>query len=88
MKTACITALAVTIMFGGIAIAADAPVQARPAANFEQRKADHLKRVDERIAHLQEERACIQAAANHDALKACHDKFRSEIRQDRMNRGK
>ena len=37
-------------------------------SRFEEKKAEHLKRLDER-------RACIQAAKNHDEMKACGDKF-------------
>lgn len=77
------TQLAVFVLlaaFTGLASAAD--------NNIEQKKAEQLKRVDERIAHLQEERSCIQAATTHDALKACHEKFRNEIKADKAGRKK
>lgn len=79
MKTF-ITVMAITAAFTGQALAAD--------TNIELKKTEQLKRVDERIAHLQEERACIQAAATRDALKACHDKFKSEIAADKASRKK
>ncbi|MBT0666058.1 hypothetical protein KI809_17230 [Geobacter pelophilus] len=56
--------------------------------NFDQKKTAQLKRVEERIIHLQEERACIQAAGNQEALKACHEKFRNEVKTDKANRRK
>jgi hypothetical protein len=52
--------------------------------HFEQKKAEVLKHIDQRIARNQEERACVQAAANHDALKACREKFKAEMKSDRQ----
>jgi hypothetical protein len=79
MKTAMIAA-AVSILFAAPAFAADnAPQPKGPGPNFEQRKAEILKRIDERIARNQEERACVQAAQNHNDIKACRDKFKSEF---------
>jgi hypothetical protein len=43
--------------------------------SFEQRKAQQLKRVETRIAHLQEQRTCISAATNEDAIQACGNGF-------------
>ena len=43
--------------------------------SFEQRKAQQLKRVETRIAHLQEQRTCISAATNEDATQACRERF-------------
>ncbi len=77
MKTL-IAAMVMTAAFPGLAASAD--------TNIEQRKADQIKRVDERIAHLQEERACILAAATQESLKACHEKFKNEIKADKANR--
>ncbi len=50
-----------------------------PGPNFEQIKAETLKRIDGRIARNQEEKTCVQAAKNHEDLKACHDKFMAEF---------
>ena len=36
--------------------------------NFEQMKVDHLKKLDERMNSLQQEKTCAQAAKNHDDL--------------------
>jgi hypothetical protein len=78
-------AMAVSILFAAPAIAADNAPQAKgPDQNFEQRKADILKRIDERIARNQEEKACVEAAKNHDDLKACREKFKAEIMEQRQ----
>lgn len=83
--TTIVAGMAAVTLLAASASAADMAVQ---GGNFEQKKAEQLKRVDERITHLQEERTCIQSASNHDTLKACHEKFRTEIRQDKINRKK
>ena len=54
--------------------------------NFEAKKAKVLKHIEQRIAHNTEEKACVQAAASHEALKACREKFRSEMKDDRKGR--
>jgi len=45
------------------------------AANFEQRKSERLRRLDQRIEHLRDERSCIQGATTQDDLKTCREKF-------------
>lgn len=49
--------------------------------SFEQRKARQLKRVETRIAHLQEQRTCISAATNEDAIQACRERFQPAKRR-------
>jgi hypothetical protein len=84
MKTAMIAA-AVSILLAAPAFAADnAPQTKGPGPNFEQRKSEILKRIDERIARNQEEKACVQAAQNHNDIKACRDKFKSEFQEQRQ----
>ncbi len=51
--------------------------------NFEQIKADHLKRLGDRINSLQEEKVCAQAAKNQDDLKACWSKHKGEMKEQR-----
>ena len=83
MKTVMI-AMAVSILFAAPAFAADdAPQFKGPGPSFEQRKSDILKHIDERIARNQEEKTCVQAAKNHDDLKACREKFKAEVLQQR-----
>jgi hypothetical protein len=84
MKTSMI-AVAVSILFAAPAFSANNAPQTRgPGPNFEQRKSEILMRIDERIARNQEERACVQAAMNHNDLKACRDKFKSELQDQRQ----
>ncbi len=41
-----------------------------------QKKAEILAHIDQRIANSQAERACVQAAASHDDMRACREKYR------------
>jgi len=85
MKTT-MMAVCVSILFAVPAFAADTDPQTKaPGLNFEQQKADILKRIDERIARTQEEKSCIQAAKNHGDVGACRDKVEAEIRKQRQN---
>lgn len=68
--------LAVTVSVAGFTIAAAAQTALPRPADFENRKAAQLKRIDQRIARLQEARSCIQNANNEDAVKACGEKLR------------
>jgi hypothetical protein len=78
-------AVAVSILFAAPVLAADNTPQPRgPGANFEQRKSEILKRIDDRIARNQEEKGCVQAAKNHDDLKACREKFKAEVQEQRQ----
>ena len=43
--------------------------------NFEQRKAEVLKRIEERLASAQQMKACIESAKNREDAKACREKF-------------
>lgn len=76
-----IVSLVVAGLFAVPAFAIDnAPVPKAPVQNFEQHKAEILKRIDERIARSQEEKICIQAAQNQNDIKVCRDKIREEVR--------
>jgi hypothetical protein len=82
MKSAVIAAAAMlSMIFAGLTFAVD---DIQPAAgtapNFEQMKADHLKKLDDRINSLQEEKACAQAAKNPDEMKACRLKHWGEMK--------
>jgi hypothetical protein len=46
-------------------------------ADFEQRKAEQLRRLDQRLSRLRDERACVQAAASQDALKSCRQQLKA-----------
>lgn len=43
---------------------------------FNDVKEKMIKGIDARIANLSEAKACIQGAANKDALKSCREKMR------------
>jgi hypothetical protein len=58
------------------------------AVSFEQRKADVLKNIDERMARMQEDKACVQAAANQEELKACWVKRQQEMETKRGEMGR
>jgi hypothetical protein len=66
--------------------------QARPSQDFQQAKAGILKRIDERLARIQQERACVEAARSHEDARACREQFgprdRSENRQQRDLKGR
>lgn len=57
------------------------PAPGKPGPNFEKHKADVIKKIDAVIAYRQEEKACVQAANNHQELKACRDKFKNELQE-------
>jgi len=48
--------------------------------NFEQMKADHLKKLDERMNSLQQEKTCVEAAKNRDDLITCRSKHKAEMK--------
>ena len=58
------------------------------APNFEQMKADHLKRIDDRINSLQEEKVCVQAAKSREDLRACRSKHKAEMKDYRGKKRK
>ncbi len=76
MKKAFSIAIAITLAFALPALAQ----QAR-GPGFEERKAEVLKHIDERIARNEQEKACVQAAMSHQDLMACKDKFAPPNRQ-------
>ena len=56
------------------------PASASPTT-FEQRKSEHLRRIDARLNHLQDERACVQAATTQDGMKNCREQFKKVNKQ-------
>ena len=63
--------------------------QKETGINFEQMKADHMKKLDERMNSLQEEKTCVQGAKNQDDLTTCRSKHKAEMKGhgDEMRRG-
>lgn len=60
---------------------------AEEGENFSEHKSKMLSQLDERIAKLQELKACATKAADKDALKACH-KDMKKWRDDRRGEAK
>lgn len=52
-------------------------------ATFEQMKADHLKKLDDRLNSLQQEMTCVNAAKTQDDLRACRLKHKAELKERR-----
>lgn len=53
----------------------DRPGFRGPGRHFEQRKAEILKNIDERLKRLQQMRDCIQASHSHEDARSCREKF-------------
>jgi hypothetical protein len=82
MKRTLIAAALLSLAFAAPTLAAEggqAPTV--PGQTFEQRQANILKMMDDRIAGLQEGKMCIQAAKSDEELKACREKHMSEMRE-------
>lgn len=80
MKKTVAVMLGVSLIFiGSVAFAADNAVAKKDGKEgFEQKKAEVLSHIDERIARLQHERECVNGTKNHEDLKACKEKFKVE----------
>jgi len=85
MKKAVIAGAALlTLVFAVPAFAVDiSQPQKGIAPSFDQMKADRMKKIDERMTSLQEEKACVQAAKTQDDLKACWVKHKDEMKEHR-----
>lgn len=84
------TAIATVLFSFVLAVPAFAAEGGQPpqgqGQTFEQRKAAILKMIDERIANIQEERGCVEAAKNDDDLKVCRDQSRARMEKEREGR--
>ncbi len=72
--------LMVVVGFSGAVLAA-------PGPKFEERKSKVLSDIDQRIAKMQEHRACVAGASDQDAMKKCHEgmkAFRDVERQKQV----
>ena len=72
MKGTLFALFAMSLLCAVPSIASDGgqPIQGS-GMTFEQRKAEFLTRIDQRITRLQEVRTCVSAAATPEALRAC-----------------
>jgi hypothetical protein len=86
MKTRILSA-AIAVFFAVPAFAVDSTTQPKPPGpNFEKHKSEIISRIDARIARNQEEKACVQSAQNHNAIKACRDKFKAEAKEQQQKK--
>ena len=84
MKKVLIAAAVLSLMFAVSAFAVDGDKpQSPPAPNFDQRKTDTLKMLDDRIAALQDMKKCVQSAPGNEEMKTCWEKRRAEMREHR-----
>jgi hypothetical protein len=63
-----------------IAVEGDQPPKP-PGPNFENVKADILKRLDMQIASAQQTKACVQEAKKHEDIKGCMEKRKAEMQK-------
>ena len=85
MKNALLAAAVLAGMFAMPVFAADTSPQPGTSAppTFEQRQAQMLKMIDERISSLQAGKTCVQTAKTNDDLNACREKHMAEMREKR-----
>jgi len=89
MKRVWIAVAVLSLVVAAAAFAADSGTAPQgPGKSFEEQKADILKHIDTRMSSLQEGKACVQAAKNHDDLRVCRQKHRAEMDQMRGEHGK
>ena len=88
MKSLLIAAL-LTVLFVSSAFAANREGEREPKSGqqtVEQKKAEILQHIEERIATNNAEKNCVSAAQSHEELKGCREKFRPQSKDSRGNR--
>jgi len=79
-----VVAVVVSLVFAVSAFAVEgAPPAKAQGADFDKVKAFHMKKLDDRINSLQQEKVCAEAAQNRDELKACRSKHKAEMKERR-----
>jgi hypothetical protein len=75
MKSAVVAATLLALVFTGSGFAAESKKSTEmPTTALEQRKAQILMDLDQRIKRLQQEKDCVKAAKSEDALNGCGKK--------------
>ena len=83
-RAAIVAAVVLSLVFAVSAFAIEgSQPPGETAPNFEQMKVDHLKKLEERMSSLQQEKTCVQAANNQDDLMACRAKHKAEMKEHR-----
>ena len=54
----------------------------RQDEKLEQKKAEVIQHIDERISNSLAEKACVQSAQTADGLRSCRDKYRPKHRPE------
>lgn len=86
MKNKLIIALAVCVWSMPAFAANPDTVVAKDKPDFAQKRAEILAHLGEKIARVQQEQACVEAATSSAELKACREKFRAERQERRANK--
>ena len=63
-----LAAASLVIITSGVGYSANAG-----PADFEQRKAEQIRRLDNRIRQLEDETTCISAATTREAMRTCRE---------------
>lgn len=79
MKTVSVVMTLLVLMF--VTPAFSAKEGGSSEADFEQKKADKLNKLDDRIAKLQADKTCYQEATTHEAFKDCQNKSKGERKE-------
>jgi|WetSurSiteA1Bulk_404760.scaffolds.fasta_scaffold01043_8 hypothetical protein len=83
-KTVIAAASVLSMAFAMPAFAIEAGQTTQQSApDFEQTKADYMKRLDERITSLQQQKTCVQKATDQNALGACWSQHKTEMKNQR-----
>ncbi|MFZ3135826.1 MAG: hypothetical protein WA126_00370 [Thermodesulfovibrionales bacterium] len=83
-RAAIVAAVVLSLVFAVSAFAIEgSQPPGETAPNFEQMKADHLKKLDDRMTSLQKEKVCVQAAKNQDDLRACRSTHKADMKENR-----
>jgi hypothetical protein len=83
-KTVIVAASVLSMAFAIPAFATEVGQMTQQAASdFEKTKADTLKWLDERIAAFQQQKTCVQNAADQAALGTCWSQHKTEMKGSR-----
>jgi hypothetical protein len=82
MKRPPIFAVAASLTLGLASVSS----MAQPEKNFEERKTQHLKDIDEKILKMQEHRTCVSSAQSVDDLKKCKESMREFHNAEKVER--